>query len=209
MGDWREGVESLESTAKERGLSITGGDHAGMGFELEGSIQLNLTNSFGAGIGLEYLHDRNSFVIEDVIGFPVSPGLADYITFADASSTIIGAIVSYRPFAPRMQIFLRGGVGVGFGSLDFGSPGGDAEGDGNGLALSGTIGIDWKAFYASIGARYHRFNIDYTQFRDSSPPSTRDWFTDEAELRSFVEGRRVDFSGLYLKAGLRLDLIGQ
>ncbi len=209
MRDWRDGLETLKEIAESRNLPVTGGNNSGIGGSYGGTVLVNVTETVGVGVAVEFLRDENSLVVEDVLGGFLGPGTANFVTSADAFSRVVQAVVAVHPWSRRRRPFFQLGFGIGSGRVRFRSPGGHAEGEGNGVILSGLVGIDWKVFHVSGGVRLHRFGIDYDEVRDDAPPASRDWFSSEAAVRSFSQGRDVDFTGVFLRIGVAFHLINR
>jgi hypothetical protein len=57
------------------------------------------------------------------------------------------------------------------------------------------LGTEWKMFYISAGARFHRMPIDYTVLDDHL-------FSGSAPRGALVEEPNVDLSGVFVHVGL-------
>jgi hypothetical protein len=79
------------------------------------------------------------------------------------------------------------GAGLGQSHVVFSSRRADADGEGTGPILSALFGTEWKMFYLTAGARFHRMPINYTRL-DLGSRSGRD--------------PDVDLTGVFVRVGL-------
>ncbi len=97
-------------------------------------------------------------------------------------------------FYPREQsnTHVQVGAGLGQSHVVFSSREADADGEGTGPILSALFGTEWKVFYLTAGARFHRMPINYTRLDDLGIGSGRE----------FPGDPDVDLSGIFVRVGL-------
>jgi hypothetical protein len=95
-------------------------------------------------------------------------------------------------FYPREQSNMHVQVGAGLVRVtSCPAPDGQRQtGKGLGPILSALFGTEWKMFYLTAGARFHRMPINYTRLDD--PRSGRE----------FPDDPNVDLSGVFVRVGL-------
>jgi hypothetical protein len=82
-------------------------------------------------------------------------------------------------FYPREQskTHIQVGAGLGQSHVMFSSRQAEADGEGTGPILSALFGTEWKMFYLTAGARFHRMPINYTRLDDLGIRSDREFRT--------------------------------
>lgn len=126
MRAWRDGLDTLQRRAQQRGLPIVNEFCICMSWG--GTALVHVTPRLALGAELEMLRDTRSFSVEDEIGF-IFPGSA---RFGYRSETVDRTTQAVAAFYPRAGSRTHVQVGAGRGSAHsrFLSPGGDAEGKG-------------------------------------------------------------------------------
>ncbi len=208
MGEWNDGVASLESGARASGLAVTTSNLPATTTSFEAAILARLRPGLFAGIQYDRPTGKSEFAVREASG---GGALAEYPTEADATSN--AWLVAARwtlPGARRgTSAYAQAAAGVGSARLQFSAPGGTALGKGHGFAGSlelgvvagdGPLGLRFAA-----GWRHHRTPLSYSGTRASSQSGgSRFAFDFDDELRDFVAGRDLDLGGPFARIGATL-----
>ena len=192
MAEWRARIDALQADASARDLPVS--DNVTNGFVAwGGTLLVRLTPRILVGGELGKVQDQDRFVVTELrsgsIFFP--PGPAE---FAVGVKTIGQNAQFALAFYPREQsnTHVQVGAGLGQSHVVFSSRQAEADGKGTGPILSALIGTEWKMFYLTAGARFHRMPINYTRLDDLGIGSGRE-FPDDPD---------VDLSGVFVRVGL-------
>jgi hypothetical protein len=197
MSDWRSGIDTLQSRARQQGLPVTGEPSIAMSWGTTAIV--HVTPRGGVGAEFEMLRDTRSFTVEDSLWPFATSGSFGYRTETVVRTTQ-GVVAVYPRDGSRMHVQIGGGWGSGHSQ--FSSPGADASGRGSGMLASASVGMESSVWYVDAGWRFHRVHVKYDSVRDVTIGQRRDLFLNETAVREFVEPRDADFTGGWARIGL-------
>jgi hypothetical protein len=211
MGEWNNGMKSLDALARSRGLPVSNVSEPGWTASVDVCALLPFGRNLSIGVEWDRMTGTSSFLALDATGFG---GSTTYGTTADATSNAWLAVARWEradahgPWHPFVQL----GAGVGDASFDFDSPGAFARADGRGVAASSLVGVrrghGWFQLEAGAGYRYHRVRPRYREVAAGVDPFStfaRFYFESSDDLGAFVDGRDVDLGGPFLRLGITVS----
>lgn len=197
MGEWRDGMSSMQSMAEARGLSIE--DESGFCVSWGTTALVHVTPRIAIGASFDWLRDMRHFSVSDFI--PLLDQNASFGFGANTLDTTKQAVVAFYP-RETSRMHVQVGAGVGSGRVELSTPGSDALGRAKGLLFSGSAGMETRFWYVDAGWRIHRLAVTYDAVSDHAIDFARDIFADEAEVRDFVRNRDSNLSGGWMRVGL-------
>ena len=156
MAEWHARIDALQADASARHLPVS--DDVTNGFlAWGGTLLVRLTPRILVGGELGKVQDQDRFAVTEPIG-GIFPGSAEFGVGVET----IGRNAQFAlAFYPREQSNMHVQVGAGLGQshVVFSSRQAEADGEGTGPILSALFGTEWKMFYLTAGARFHRMPI--------------------------------------------------
>jgi hypothetical protein len=188
MAEWRARVDALKDQAAARDLPIS--DEVTNGFlAAGGTLLVRLSPRILVGGELGVVQDQDRFAVSQSVS-GLFGGLYAYGIESKAIGRNAQFVVALYP-SEESRTHVQVGVGMGKAHVLFSSRDATADGEGTGPILSASVGADWKMFYLSAGARFHRMGIKYTGLDDRRVPGG-----------VFVQNPNVDLSGVFVRAGV-------
>ena len=191
MAEWHARIDALQADASARHLPVS--DDVRNGFVAwGGTLLVRLTPRILVGGELGKVQDQARFAVTEPYGTSVLfPGSAEF----GVGVKTIGRNAQFAlAFYPRDQsnTHVQVGAGLGQSHVVFSSRQAQADGEGTGPILSALFGTEWKMFYLTAGARFHRMSINYSRLDDLAIVSGRELQDDP----------NVDLSGVFIRVGL-------
>lgn len=197
MGDWREGLGTLRDRARESGLQPK--DQSCICISWGTAAVAHVTPRIALGGQFEMLRDTRRFSVDDHVQLLGQNG-----TFGFRNETVVQTtqviVAVYPRHGSRMHVQVGGGLGTGHTELL--TPGAGAKGRVRGPLFSTSVGTESRFWYVDAGWRFHRMSVTNLAVHDHTIYEARDLFDGESEVRDFVQGRAIDFTGAWVRIGL-------
>jgi hypothetical protein len=192
MADWRGRVDGLKADATARHVAIS--DEVTNGFVAGGGTLLfRVTPRVLVGGEVATVQDQDRFVVTEPIG-GIFPGSSEFAAGATTVGQNAQFVVAFYP-GEQSRTHFEVGAGMGRSHVVASSRRAGSDGQGTGPIVSASFGTEWKMFYVSAGARFHRMRINYTSLDDQS-------LFGSAARGALVQQPNVDLSGVFVRAGL-------
>jgi len=189
MAEWHARIDALQADASARHLPVS--DDVTNGFVAwGGTLLVRLTPRILVGGELGKVQDQDRFTVTELIG-GIFPGSALFGVGVETIGRNAQFVLAFYP-RERSNMHVQVGAGLGQSHVVFSSRRAEADGEGTGPILSALFGTEWKMFYLTAGARFHRMPINYTRLDDLGIRSGRE----------FPDNPNVDLSGVFVRVGL-------
>ena len=189
MAEWRARIEALQADASARHVPVS--DDITNGYVAwGGTLLVRLTPRIRVGGELGRVRDQDRFAVTEPIG-GIFAGSAEFGVGVETTGRNGQFVVAFYP-REQSNMHVQLGAGLGQGQVVFASRRAEAEGEGAGPILSALFGTEWKMFYLTAGARFHRMSINYTRLDDLGING----------VREFPDDPNVDLSGVFVRVGL-------
>lgn len=210
MGDWHDGLQSLENRSTQSGSTITTSNNPAYTTSFEFAALYPLAPRFLAGLQFDRMTGKSEFTVRE--NFSAGTGPGEFETQADGTSNAWLAVVRWMiAERPGAHPYLQLGAGVGSAQLEFSTPSGGALGKGHGFAANLEAGFQVGdgplRARAAAGWRYHRVQLGYSRIHGTSQPGVaRYYFAFDDEVSAFVNGRDLDLGGAFARLGIAVAI---
>ncbi len=184
MAEWRARIDALQADVSAQHLPIS--DAVTNGYVAwGGTLLVGVTPRVRVGGEFGQVRDQERFAVTEPIG-GIFAGSAEFAVGVETTGRNGQFVVAFYP-RQHSNMHLQLGAGLGQSQVVFASRRAEAEGEGAGPILSALFGTEWKMFYLTAGARFHRMSINYTRLNG---------------VREFPDDPNVDLSGVFVRVGL-------
>jgi hypothetical protein len=189
MTEWHARMDALQADASARGLPIS--DMVTNGFVAwGGTLLVRLTPRILVGGELGKVHDQDRFAVTEPVG-GIFPGSAEFGVGVETTDRNAQFVLAFYP-REESNWHVQLGAGLGQSHVVFASRRTQEDGEGTGPILSALFGTEWKIFYLTAGARFHRMPINYTRLDELGIRNNRE----------FPDDPSVDLTGVFVRVGL-------
>lgn len=189
MGEWRARIDALQADAAAQHLPVS--DDVTNGYVAWGATLLvSVTPRIRLGGEVGQVRDQDRFAVTEPIG-GIFAGSAEFAVGVETIGRNGQFVLAFYP-REHSNMHVQLGAGLGQSHVVFSSRLAEANGEGAGPILSALFGTEWKVFYLTAGARFHRMSINYTRLDDLGIGSARE----------FPDDPNVDLSGVFVRVGL-------
>jgi hypothetical protein len=197
MGDWHSRIDALKAQASARQVPISAEFTNGF-VAWGGTLLVRVTPRTLVGGEVGTVQDQDRFAVTEPIG-GIFPGSTEFGVGVKTIGRNVQLVLAMYP-RELSRTHFQIGAGVGQSHVLFSSRRAQADGKGTGPIVSALFGTEWKRFYLTAGARFHRMRINYTTLDDLGVGSATDLRPNEAP--GFPHDPNVDLSGVFVRVGV-------